>query len=79
MTPCCDLHGRNCEPPSELCCWSCAEAAHRMGDAATGVHLADGSRCSNPDLSHTAVSEYGLHLAAQIDQAVAAALNGLEG
>ncbi len=25
---CCDLHGHNCEPPSELCCWECTEAAH---------------------------------------------------
>lgn len=40
---CCDLHGRNCEPPSELCCHSCTEAAHP-------AH-ADGSTCSNPDLS----------------------------
>lgn len=28
--PCCDLHGRNCEPPSELCCWRCSEASHDM-------------------------------------------------
>ncbi|HEU4543315.1 MAG TPA: hypothetical protein VFR23_19450 [Jiangellaceae bacterium] len=26
--PCCDLHNRNCEPPSELCCWACTEANH---------------------------------------------------
>lgn len=25
---CCDLHGRNCEPPSELCCENCTEADH---------------------------------------------------
>ena len=25
---CCDLHGSHCEPPSELCCWQCTEAAH---------------------------------------------------
>jgi hypothetical protein len=25
---CCDLHGRNCEPPSELCCEYCGEAYH---------------------------------------------------
>ena len=48
--PCCDLHGRNCEPPSELCCAGCTEAAHRMSDAVRGFH-ADGSVCSNPDLS----------------------------
>lgn len=25
---CCDLHGPNCEPPSELCCASCTEVDH---------------------------------------------------
>lgn len=25
---CCDLHGSNCEPPSELCCRYCTEANH---------------------------------------------------
>ncbi|HST86669.1 MAG TPA: hypothetical protein VLL08_33330 [Kineosporiaceae bacterium] len=25
---CCDLHGTNCEPPSDLCCRQCTEAAH---------------------------------------------------
>jgi cell division septum initiation protein DivIVA len=40
---CCDLHGRNCEPPSELCCWSCTEAGH--------PEHRDGSTCSAPDLS----------------------------
>lgn len=25
---CCDLHGTSCEPPSELCCSACTEAAH---------------------------------------------------
>lgn len=25
---CCDLHGRNCEPPSELCCEGCTEVRH---------------------------------------------------
>lgn len=43
---CCDLHGRNCEPPSELCCERCTEAAHPLH--------ADGSICSNPDLSRSA-------------------------
>lgn len=43
MSTCCDLHGRNCEPPSELCCRECTEAAHP-------THT-DGSTCSNPDLS----------------------------
>ena len=27
---CCDLHNRNCEPPSELCCRDCTEANHPM-------------------------------------------------
>lgn len=27
-TPCCDLHGINCEPPSELCCRDCTEVDH---------------------------------------------------
>lgn len=53
---CCDLHGRNCEPPSELCCEGCTEAAHRMGDAARGVHMEDGSTCSNPNLSPNMVT-----------------------
>jgi hypothetical protein len=25
---CCDLHNEHCEPPSDLCCDSCAEAGH---------------------------------------------------
>jgi len=28
MRPCCDMHNRHCEPPSELCCWKCTEADH---------------------------------------------------
>jgi hypothetical protein len=28
MQPCCDMHNRHCEPPSELCCWQCTEADH---------------------------------------------------
>lgn len=51
MSACCDMHGRNCEPPGELCCHHCPEAAHQMGDAIRGFHLTDGSACSNPDLS----------------------------
>lgn len=43
--PCCDLHGRNCEPPSELCCQHCTEASH--------PDHADGSACWSPDLSST--------------------------
>ena len=26
--PCCDMHNRNCEPPSELCCHECTEVDH---------------------------------------------------
>jgi hypothetical protein len=26
--PCCDLHNAHCEPPSDLCCNQCTEAAH---------------------------------------------------
>lgn len=49
--PCCDLHGRHCEPPGDLCCGACTEAAHGMGDASRGHHAADGSPCSSPELS----------------------------
>jgi hypothetical protein len=47
----CFDHGRNCEPPGDLCCEHCPEAAHQMGDARVGRHMADGSTCSSPDLS----------------------------
>ena len=40
---CCPLHGRNCEPPSELCCERCTEAGHP-------AHTRLGP-CSAPDLS----------------------------
>lgn len=50
---CCDLHGRTCEPPSELCCHRCTEAVHDTGDARRGWHRRDGSVCANPDLSTT--------------------------
>jgi len=39
--PCCDSHNVHCEPPSELCCHGCTEAAHD----AFPVRHADGSRC----------------------------------
>lgn len=45
LSPCCDFHSRACEPPSELCCYGCTEAAHP-------AH-ADASTCSAPDLSGT--------------------------
>jgi hypothetical protein len=28
LSACCDLHGLNCEPPSELCCDACSETRH---------------------------------------------------
>jgi hypothetical protein len=40
--PCCDLHGRNCEP-EELCCKKCTEWDHPRHRG--------GSGCSNPILS----------------------------
>lgn len=50
--PCCDLHGRNCAPPSDLCCWRCTEAGHVWAP----VPHSDGSVCSNPDLSGSGLS-----------------------
>lgn len=47
---CCDSHGRNCEPPGELCCAACVEARHRLFDGDAGQH-ADGTVCVNPNLS----------------------------
>lgn len=41
--PCCDLHGRNCEP-EELCCASCTEADHFSGHKLLGP-------CSAPNIS----------------------------
>lgn len=43
MGPCCDMHGRNCEPPSELCCRWCTEVTH--------PDHRDGTTCAVPDLS----------------------------
>ncbi|GAA0720080.1 hypothetical protein Drose_06350 [Dactylosporangium roseum] len=37
VLPCCDMHNRFCEPPGDMCCRGCAEAAHPG-------HL-DGSAC----------------------------------
>jgi hypothetical protein len=68
--PCCDLHGRNCEPPGDLCCENCTEARHVGWEDSKGVmryvHPA-GETCSNPDLSPNSLAE-----AAKIDAAVAA-------
>lgn len=49
---CCDLHGRKCEPPADLCCAECTETAHDMFDSRRGYHARDNSLCSNPDLSY---------------------------
>lgn len=48
---CCDLHGRDCEPPSELCCHRCTEASH--------PDHTDGSICSAPDVSRLPTAERG--------------------
>ena len=51
---CCGLHGRNCEPPSELCCHDCTEARHAGWTDERGVSRfghPSGEMCSNPDLS----------------------------
>ena len=40
VRPCCDLHNRNCEPPSELCCWECAEVDHPEHRGGTACVLA---------------------------------------
>jgi hypothetical protein len=56
---CCDLHGRNCEPPSELCCCACTEARHAGWTTPSGQRRhghPPGEICSNPDLSGSAVS-----------------------
>jgi hypothetical protein len=53
---CCDMHNRNCEPPSELCCGECTEIHHGIHadppnfDRTLGRHH-DGSVCIDPDLS----------------------------
>jgi hypothetical protein len=50
---CCEYHGRNCEPPSELCCELCTEARHFTWTARLGGrHYGhpDGEMCSNPDM-----------------------------
>lgn len=40
-TDCCDSHNQHCEPPSELCCRFCTEAAHDTFP----IRHADGSAC----------------------------------
>lgn len=41
LEPCCGMHNEHCEPPSELCCHQCTEAAHDTFP----IRHADGSRC----------------------------------
>lgn len=51
--PCCDLHGRNCEPPSELCCRECTEARHgAWRDERDTLRFGHprGETCSSPGL-----------------------------
>lgn len=60
----CDFHGRNCEPPSELCCDQCSEIQHP-------AHV-DGSVCSAPDLGGTAMpTRVEIDLRAEIDRLLA--------
>lgn len=42
--PCCELHNQHCEPPGDLCCRWCTEAAH---DTVPARH-ADSSPCVLP-------------------------------
>lgn len=53
--PCCDLHGRNCEPPGDLCCESCTEARHGFWTDTSGrtwrYGHPPGEQCSSPDPS----------------------------
>jgi hypothetical protein len=32
---CCDMHNQHCEPPGDLCCYGCTEAAHPDHPAGT--------------------------------------------
>lgn len=41
LKPCCDSHNERCEPPGDLCCHRCTEAAHDTFP----IRHADGSRC----------------------------------
>lgn len=49
---CCDLHGPNCEPPSELCCEDCTEEHHGAwvdGREIRRFGHPPGETCSAPD------------------------------
>ena len=55
---CCDMHNRNCEPPSELCCEACTEARHAgwVNEDGRQQHGHPfGEKCSNPVLSDMSV------------------------
>jgi hypothetical protein len=41
FAPCCDSHNQHCEPPGDLCCDSCSEAAHDTFP----IRHADGTTC----------------------------------
>jgi hypothetical protein len=41
FAPCCNLHSQRCEPPGDLCCRDCTEAAHDTFP----IRHADGSTC----------------------------------
>ena len=50
---CCEFHGRNCEPPGELCCELCTEARHcgwTDHGGRTCYGHPDGEMCSSPDM-----------------------------
>lgn len=40
-TICCDMHNQHCEPPADLCCRNCTEAAHDTFP----IRHADGTPC----------------------------------
>lgn len=51
---CCDLHGRNCEPPGDLCCGDCTEGRHGGWMDERGTQRFGhprGETCSSPDVS----------------------------
>jgi hypothetical protein len=72
MTPCCSMHNRNCEPPSELCCERCTEYHHGPhicalpGGNIPPVYVqvfishggADCPPCEVPDLSPNTLEEF---------------------
>jgi len=49
-TACCDLHNAHCEPPSDLCCRRCTEAAHPLHPAGVPCVLAPEMHPTRRDL-----------------------------